>query len=108
MNEKTFRRPICDRTPGHAPAAAQTDPTGFEQKIKRALGDRDAANILDFSPCHRLVVSDDRQRFERRARKPLGFALTRGEQPGEIGRGPEHPFAAGPHEVHAARRIVGL
>ena len=108
MNEKCVRRPIGDWTPWNPPAPAQPDPAGFEQQIKSSLGDRDAANILDFGPGDRLVISDDRQRFERRARKPLGFALAAGEQPGEIGRRPEHPLAAGPHKINTARRVVPL
>jgi len=53
VNEKTFRRPICDRTPGTR-RRPRKRPTGFEQKIKRAL-EIATPNILDFGPCHRLV-----------------------------------------------------
>src|SRR5579883_3452185 len=54
------------------------------------------------------MIGDDRQCLQRRAGKPLRFPLACRKQPGKIGGGPEHPLAAGPHEIDAARRIFGL
>ena len=73
-------RPKCDRKPrravGQRPArrlaaAARPDPAGLQQHVERALGGRDAADVLDLGARHRLVIGDDRERLDRRARQLL-------------------------------------
>ena len=69
---------------------------------------RDAADLLDLGAGHGLVVGDDGERLQRRARQaPLLDGLTL-EQKGEIVGGAERPFAGDADEIDASTRIKPL
>ena len=71
MIEEGVGRAVGHRTAGRAAAAAHAHPFGLQQRVERALGGLDAADVLDLGAGHRLVVGDDRQHFERGARQLL-------------------------------------
>ena len=50
----------------------------------RALGQRDAADVLDLGAGDGLVIGDDGERFDRGARQALLFRLFLAQQEGQI------------------------
>ncbi len=70
--EEFQARAIGDRPARRFAAPAHAHPARLHQHVERAFGDGDAADFLDVGARHRLVIGDDRQRLDRRARQ---FAL---------------------------------
>ena len=108
MRDEGFGRAIGDRPARHLAAAARPDPAGLEQHVDRALRHGDAADVLDLGARHRLVIGDDRERLDRRARQLARLHRLARQQPGEVVRGAERPFAVDAHEIDAARGIFVL
>ena len=108
MVEKLVRRAPHQRSSRRLFAAAWLDPPGFEQRIHRALGDGDPANVFDLGTGHRLVVGDDRHGLHGRpAQPPAGDAFER-EIPGEVRGGAEGPGLTGLLQHDAAVGVVRL
>ena len=106
MLEEARRRAV-----GHGPArrlapAAQPDPAGLEQRVERALGGDDAADLLDLGPRHRLVVGDDGERLHRGARQLARLDDVAREEEGQVAGGAERPFAGDLDEVDAAIGVM--
>ena len=94
MVEEFVGGAVGDRTAGRAAAAAHAHPFGLHQRVERALGGLDAADVLDLGARHRLVVGDDRQHFERGARQLLLLHGVAAHQEGEVAGGAERPGVA--------------
>ena len=98
---------------GHRPArrlaaAAQPDPAGLQQHVEGSLRRGHAADVLDLGARHRLVIGDDGQRLDGGARQLPRHRRFVGQQPGEIARGAQRPFAGNANQVHAARLVLFL
>ena len=108
MDEEFRRGAIGDRPARRLAAAAHAHPARLHQHVERALGDRDAADLLDVGARHRLVIGDDGERLDRRARQLALLLVLARQQPGKIGRGAERPAAGDAHEIDAALGVVAL
>ena len=89
-------------------ATTRRDPASFEQRVERSSGHRYAANSLDPAPGHRLVVGDDRQRFERGSAGLAGARRGNLQFRREIGGGAEGPAAAATLKLHTAPIVLGF
>ena len=69
---------------------------------------RHAADFLDVGAGHRLVIGDDGEGLDRRARKLALFLVFARQQPRHVGGGAEHPAPGDLHQVDAAPRILAL
>ncbi len=108
MLQKRIARAVGDGPSRHRAPSAHAHPTHIEQHIERALADRHAAQLLNLRPGHRLVVSDDRQGLDRRARQLARFGLFLLQKEAHIGRGPETPPPGNLHQIDAALGIERL
>ena len=108
MDQKMLGCSVSHRTARRAAAAAQANPSGFQQSIQRAAMDRNATDILDLGTGNRLVIGNHRQGFESSARQFAGFMRLARQQIAQILGRAEHPAARKPHQLHAALVVIGL
>ena len=108
MRQEGFAGAIGDRAARRLAPPARAHPAGLEQHVERAGGGRHAADFLDLGARHRLVIGDDGQRLDRRARELARLHGVLGQQPGEVAGGAEGPFPPDAHQVDAARRVFCL
>ena len=93
--------------PGDRPArclapALGPDPARLQQRIQRAAGERHAADFLHLGPGDRLLIGDDGQRLDGRARELAGdFGLDL-QLVAEVGRGAEGPAILDLDQMNAA------
>ena len=88
--------------------AAHAHPFRFHQRVERALGGLDAADVLDLGACHRLVVGDHRQDLECRARQLLLLHGVAAHQECQVAGGAEGPGIANADEIDAAPLVDAL
>ena len=67
----------------------------------------DAPNLLHLRPRHRLVVGDDRERLQRRARKASANDAVYRQVVGQVVRRAEAPATGDLYESDAARLVEG-
>ena len=108
MAEELLGRAVGHRASRRAPAAPELDPAGLEQHIERAFGRAHAPDLLDLGAGNRLVIGDDGERLERRARQAALLDRLALEQEGKVLGGAERPFAGDAHEIDAARGVGAL
>ena len=63
-------------------------------------------NLLDLGAGDRLVVGDDRQRLDRRARELAGLDHLAAQEEAEVGGGAEGPGVADPDKLDAAAVVA--
>ena len=83
-------------------AATKSDPIHLHQLIDGAATDRHAANLLDFGPCHRLMIRHNRQSLDRRPRQFAGLGHLFVHEVPQIARRAQRPRLAHPHQIDAA------
>ena len=93
--------------PARAPCGGRAAGSSRSPAARRACPSRcvDAADFLDLGARHRLMIGDDGERLDRGARQFPRHDRFMGQQPGQIARGAQRPFAADANEIDAARRI---
>src|SRR5262245_64404387 len=77
---------------GLAPPA-RADPSGLEQYVDRALRGGHPADLLDLGARHRLMIGDDRERLDRRARELARLDRLLAQQPRQVRRRAKRPLA---------------
>src|SRR5579859_3715613 len=108
LRQERLGGPKRQRPARRLPPSARPDPAGLEQDIERALGGDDTPDLLYLGARHRLVIGDDRQHLDRRAREAPCLRAFARHQPGEIAGGAERPFVADAYQIDATRCIFRL
>src|SRR4029077_12473498 len=101
LHEEGLGRSVCHRSARRLFAAADLYPANFHQDIDCALRQRHAAYVLNLGAGDWLVISDDGEGFDRRARKPTLLGLFLAKEKGQVWRRAELPFFCDPHESYA-------
>ena len=105
LDQEGLRGAIGDRAARGTFAPADLHPADLHQGVDGALGEGDAANVLDLGPGDGLVVGDDRQGFDGRLGQALLFRLLLAQQEGQIGGGADLVFSGNTAKVDAALLI---
>ena len=106
MGEEGGGGGIGEGAAGHLAAAGGADPASLHQHVQRAPGDLHAPDRLDLGAADRLVIGDDGERLDRRARQPPRLVALPAQDVGEVGGGLEMPAPAALDEVDTATGIV--
>ena len=106
MRKEVLGGAVGDRTPERAAAAAKPHPAGFDQQVERAARNGNAADLLDLGARHRLMIGDDGERLDRRARKLFRLADVLGHQRAKVGGGADRPLARNLDDVDPAAAVA--
>ena len=108
MLEELRGRAVGHRPTRRAAAAAQFDPARLQQHVDGAFRGAHPPDLLDLGAGDRLVIGDDGERLQRRARQAALLDRLLLQQEGQIVGGAERPFAGDAHQIDAARGIGAL
>ena len=107
MLEELGGRAVGHRAPRRAAAAAQFDPARLQQHVDGALRGAHPPDLLDLGAGDRLVIGDDGERLQRRARQAALLDRLLLQQEGQIVGGAERPFAGDACTRLTPRRGIG-
>ena len=93
---RDIRRATCRQHP---------HPARFHQHVERALRHRHSTDLFNVGAGDRLMIGDDGERFERRARQFSLLVTVARQRPGKIIGGAEHHRLGDPRQMDAASVI---
>ena len=108
MLQEVVRSAVGHGAARRTPAASELHPSGLQQHVECAFRRRDPANFLDFCPGDGLVVGNDRQGLQSRARQaPLRDGLTF-QEVGQVVCRSEGPLPGHTDEIDATPPVEAL